>query len=133
MTVCRDCGCTADLGITDPTTARVIALCLPCAYGLSNKLHLPGLAEAIRQHEERHHPASGQYELRIRPGVHRDDAGRWRAFCRIDGPRPGEVRMYEGEWIEGPNAEAEAGARAKQLARGIRATVARSPRIRVAD
>lgn len=60
------------------------------------------------------------WQLRIRPGVQRDDAGRWRPICHIWGPAPGEFREYLGEWLEGDDAEARAVAVAREIAAKIR-------------
>jgi hypothetical protein len=70
---------------------------------------LPALAAAVAHYKATALPPvpAGMFAVRIRPGVERDDAGRWRPICHVTDPT-GTVHEYPGEWLEGADAEQRA-------------------------
>jgi hypothetical protein len=82
---------------------------------------LPALAAAVEHYKATALPPvpAGMFAIRIRPGVARDDAGRWRAMCHVTDPT-GTVNEYTGEWLEGADAEQRAEAIAREYAALVR-------------
>jgi hypothetical protein len=82
---------------------------------------LPSLAAAVEHYKATRLPPTppGMFAVRIRPGVERDEAGRWRPICHVTDPT-GTVHEYPGEWLEGDGAEHRAEAIAREYAAVIR-------------
>jgi hypothetical protein len=78
---------------------------------------LPSLAAAVEHYKATRLPPTppGMFAVRIRPGVERDEAGRWRAMCHVTDPT-GEVHEFTGKWLEGADAEQRAAATAREFA-----------------
>ena len=66
--------------------------------------------------------SGGKFVLRLRPGfaAEFDVLGvlRYRPICHVFGPLPGDLRCYEGDFVD---TEAEAEAIARSIAASIRA------------
>jgi hypothetical protein len=126
---CFICAGPAAIAVT-AHASEVIALCLECASRMAVEEKLPALAAAVAHYKATALPPTppGMFAVRIRPGVQRDDAGRWRPICHVTDPT-GEVHEYHAEWCDGADAEQRAEARAREYAAAIRRELANRPGI----